>query len=207
MVSNKGEAEASLWKMVRWRERKIVFKVASEEANLVWTCPKLYCIIKRNILKNTVKQELWRSCHLVIFECFLVPSCFLSFFLHFIYLSKSVCSCGTYQNPHHYLKRVGVIDPGAVAKLTIKGCGIGWGWHLAWDLWTGLCPEKLVNNMIILVIVTTLTVKTWLYASAYSYCKMLELAHLGFRSSKNSHFQNEAKCKTFLVKMSFWAWD
>ena len=33
------------------------------------------------------------------------------------------------------------------------GCGIGWGWHLAWDLspvcahslWAGLCPEKLVN--------------------------------------------------------------
>ena len=34
------------------------------------------------------------------------------------------------------------------------GCGIGWGWHLAWDLspvrahslWAGLCAEKLVKK-------------------------------------------------------------
>ena len=31
----------------------------------------------------------------------------------------------------------------------------------------------------------------------------LEMKELAFPSSKNSHFQNEAKCKTFLVEMSF----
>ena len=30
---------------------------------------------------------------------------------------------------------------------------------------------------------------------------------LPFSSSKNSHFQNEAKCKTFLVKISLFAWE
>ena len=39
MVSDKGEAEALLCEMVRLCERKIVFKPASEEANLVWAWP------------------------------------------------------------------------------------------------------------------------------------------------------------------------
>ena len=36
MVSDKGGAEAPLCEMIRLCERKIVFKPASEEANLVW---------------------------------------------------------------------------------------------------------------------------------------------------------------------------
>ena len=39
MVSDKGEAEALVCEMVRLCERKIVFKPASEEANLVWAWP------------------------------------------------------------------------------------------------------------------------------------------------------------------------
>ena len=39
MVSDKGGAEAPLCEMIRLCERKIVFKPASEEANLVWAWP------------------------------------------------------------------------------------------------------------------------------------------------------------------------
>ena len=39
MVSGKGGAEAPLGEMIRLCERKIVFKPASEEANLVWAWP------------------------------------------------------------------------------------------------------------------------------------------------------------------------
>ena len=39
MVSGKGGAEAPLCEMIRLCERKIVFKPASEEANLVWAWP------------------------------------------------------------------------------------------------------------------------------------------------------------------------
>lgn len=39
MVSDKGGAEAPLCEIIRLCERKIVFKPASEEANLVWAWP------------------------------------------------------------------------------------------------------------------------------------------------------------------------
>ena len=64
-----------------------------------------------------------------------------------------ICSCGT---PPHYLKRVGVIDPGGVANLD----GL-WDWvgtapsmgpesrvpFVHTSCGQGLCPEKLVNKL------------------------------------------------------------
>ena len=41
-----------------------------------------------------------------------------------------ICSSGTEKNPHHCSKRVGDV----VVCPTFVGCGIGQGWHLAWDL-------------------------------------------------------------------------
>ena len=38
-------------------------------------------------------------------------------------------SCGTLKNPHHYSKRVGVVDPGGVANLY-------WFWY-----WVGMAPR------------------------------------------------------------------
>ena len=33
------------------------------------------------------------------------------------------------------------------------------------------------------------------------------LPYRPFSSSKDTHFQNEAKCQTFLVKISLYAWE
>ena len=40
-----------------------------------------------------------------------------------------ICSRGTKKNPHHYSKRVGVVDPGGVANL-----------YQLWD-WVGMAPR------------------------------------------------------------------
>ena len=41
------------------------------------------------------------------------------------------------------------------------------------------------------------------YAIGSLLCKKKKNQNRPLPSSKNSHFQNEAKCKTFAVKMSF----
>ena len=62
------------------------------------------------------------------------------------------------KNPHHYSKRVGVVDPDGVANLLhVVGLGRDGTSHgtrvrdlspvRAHSLWAGLCPEKLVKKI------------------------------------------------------------
>ena len=56
------------------------------------------------------------------------------------------------KEPHHYSKRVGVVDPGGVTNLYGLWDWVGIAPRIGPEsrsctfLWAGLCPEKLVNR-------------------------------------------------------------
>ena len=57
--------------------------------------------------------------------------------------------------------------------------------------------------LFVVVVVVVVFVAVIVYLVCRTHCNSTSNCNRPFPSSKKSHFQNEAKCETFVVKMSF----